>query len=249
MWHGNAVAVRVFSLAIFIVSIGGCDFGAAPRQAAKAAHDWRQLQLPDGRYQIDRERNRVWLLTQEGVFVYDLSRPERIALSLPDWILVDTSYACPPDLALGPRGEAVITSNVLPTLWRIDPDSLAVSVHPLVLDADTDKDVGFSGLVYSAQHGAFLAASYAHGSLWRIDPLFNVAQKIPLSAPIPEPCGLAVRSRSSQQALGRLADLCVRTPHGGWSVVLARDLRSAYVSGVPCTDRPWPLDAVRPKGE
>jgi hypothetical protein len=143
----------------------------------------------------------------------------------------------------------VITSNTLPTLWRIDPDTLAVSVHSLVLDSDTDKDVGFSGLVYSPEHGGYFAASYGHGSLWRIDPLFRRAQKIPLSAPIPEACGLAVRPRNAQQALGRLADLCVRTPRGGWTVVFAHDWRSAYVSAAPCTDRPWPMDAVRLKGE
>ena len=256
MWDGNAVAVRVFSvavgvfsLAITLFSIAGCDIGAAPRPAAKAAHDVRQFQLPSGRYRIDPERNRVWLLTLEGVFVYDLSRPERIAVSLPDWLSVSTSYVCPPDLALGPSGEAVITSNIVPTLWRIDPDTLAVSVHPLALDADNDKDVGFSGLAYSPQHGAFLAASYSHGSLWRIDPLFKGAQKLRLSAPIPEACGLAVQSRSSQQAFGRSADLCVRTPHGGWSVVFAGDSRSAYVSAAPCTDRPGPLDAVWLKEE
>jgi hypothetical protein len=127
-----------------------------------------------------------------------------------------------------------------------------VSLHPLVLDADSDKDVGFSGLVYSSEHGGYFAASYSHGSLWSIDPLFRRAQKIPLSAPIPEACGLAVRPRSSQPALGRLADLCVRTPRGprgGWTVVFAQDRRSAYVSAAPCTDRPWPMDAVWLKGE
>jgi hypothetical protein len=249
MWNGNAVAVRAIFLAISSVAIGGCEIGAAPRQAPEAAHDARHLQLPNGRYQIDHTRNRVWLLTQAGVFVYDLSRPERIAVSLPDWLLVDTAYACPPDLALGPGGEAVITSNILPTLWRIDPDTLAVSVHPLVLDADTDKDVGFSGLAYSPQHGAFLAVSYAHGSLWRIDPLLKGAQKIPLSAPIPEACGLAVRSRSSQQARGRPADLCVRTPRADWSVVFRPDWRAAHVSAASCTESSWPMNAVWLKGK
>jgi hypothetical protein len=249
MWNGNTVAVSVFSLAISIVSIGGCDIGAAPRQAAKAAHDGQRLQLPRLRYQVDPERNRIWLLTQEGVFVHDLARPERVAVSLPDWISVATSYGCLPDLALGPRGEAVITSNVVPTLWRIDPDTLAASVRPLELDADTDKDVGFSGLAYSPEHDAFLAASYAHGSLWRIDPLFKRAQKIRLSAPIREACGLVVPQHSSHEALSRRADLCVRTLHGSRSVVFARDGRSAYVSAVPCTDRPWAFDAGGLRGE
>ena len=248
MWNGNAVAARVFSFAASIVSIAGCDIGAAPLQSATAAHDAQQIQFPNGRYQIDPERHRVWFLTHEGVFVYDVSRTERVAVSLPGWVSVDTFYGCLPDLALGPKGEAVITSNSLPTLWRIDPDTLAVSVHPLLLDADTDKDVGFSGLAYSPQHGAFLAASYSHGSLWRIDPQYKTAQKISLSAPIPGACGLALRSRSSQ-ALSRLADLCVRTPRGGWAVILAPNWRSARVSAAPCTDHPWPLDAGWLKGK
>jgi len=238
MWNGNAIAVRAFALAVALASIGGCNLGEAPPPAAKAAGG-RQFEFPNGRFQVDPQRNRVWLLTQAGVFVYDLSRPERIAVSLPDWFVADPHYGCLPDLALGPGGEAVVTSNVLPTLWRIDPESLAVSVHPLALDADTDKDVGFSGLAYSPQHGAFLAASYAHGSLWKVDRQLARAQKIPLSTPIAEACGLAVRPPSAIQTLNRLPDLCVRTPRGGWSIAFAADGRSAYVSAAQCSDGSW----------
>ena len=56
-------------------------------------------------------------------------------------------------------------------------------------------------------------------------------------------------SRTSRQPLGRAAELCVRTPHGAWSVVVARDWRFAYLSAVPCTDRPATSDAVRLKEE
>jgi hypothetical protein len=236
MWNGNAVPVGGFLLATASVVLAGCDVGGAPRN--EAAYESRQPILPNARYRIDPERNRIWLLAREGVFVYDLSRPERASVPLPDWVWVEAPYSCPPDLALGPQGEALITSNVLPTLWRVDPASLAVTVHPLRLDADTGKDVGFSALAYSAQHGAFVAASYAHGSLWRIDPLLERAQKIPLSAPVRDACGVAVRPRSSQRALGRLADLCVHTLHGGWSVILAPGWRSAQVSAAPCTENP-----------
>jgi hypothetical protein len=141
----------MFALAISIVSSAGCDVGSPPREAANAAQDRQPIQPPSGRYEIDPGRDRVWLLTHEGAFVYDLSRPERIALSLPGWLLVDPFYGCLPDLALGPRGEAVITSNTLPTLWRVDPDTLAVSVHPLALDADTDKDVLRARLLAAAR--------------------------------------------------------------------------------------------------
>jgi hypothetical protein len=233
MWNGNAATAKALFLAASIVSIGGCEIGAAPRETAA---DIPRARQPGTRVQVDAARNRVWFLTREGVFLFDVSKPERVAVSLPGWAWAGAPYGCLPDLALGPRGEAVVTSDVLPTLWRIDPETLAVGVHPLELDADTDKDVGFSGLAYSPRHGAFLAASYAHGSLWRIDPLLAKAQKIALSAPLREACGLVLRPRGSQPALGRVADLCVRTPQGGWSVLFAADGRSAHVSAAPCDE-------------
>ena len=236
MWNGNVAKARAFFLAALIVSIGGCDRGAAPPQAPEAAGNARESQAPKLRYQVDPARNRVWVLTRDGVSLYDVATPEKIVVTLPAWQWVDAPYGCLPDLALGPKGEAVITSNILPTLWRIDPETLAVSVHPLVLDADTDKDVGFSGLVYSSGHGAFFAVSDIHGSLWRIDPLFNSAQKISLSAPIRKGCALAVQPRIAHQKSNRPGGLCVHGPQGGWTIDLAPDQRSAYVRGVSCTE-------------
>jgi hypothetical protein len=235
----------MFFVAAFSLALAACDNGTPPRRAVR---DASQIEPPSVRYQVDRTRQRVWFLTHEGVFVHDVSRPERVAVTLPDWVWAGAPYGCLPDLALGPKGEAVITSNVLPTLWRIDPDTFAVSVHPLSLDADADKDVGFSGLVYSPQHAAFLAASSAHGSLWRIDPLLRQARKIPLSAPIPEACGLAVQVRRPQPPLGGLADLCVHTPQGGFAVRFGPAWRSAYVSATPCGGRSWWLGALGPAG-
>jgi hypothetical protein len=239
MWNGNAGTVGAFFLAISMLSIGGCDTGAAPpSQTPSAASEAPHDRPPTVRYQVDSGRNRVWILTQDGVFVHDVARTDRVAVTLPGWVTVGAPYGCPPDLALGPKGEALVTSNIMPTLWRIDPDTLAVSVHPLALDADTDKDVGFSALVYAPRQGAFLAASYHHGSLWRIGPLLDRAQKIALSAPVPQACGLAVRPRGAQPALRPMADLCVQTLHGGRSVTLTTDWRSAYVSAAPCADGP-----------
>ncbi|HEY6822061.1 MAG TPA: hypothetical protein VI321_08565 [Burkholderiales bacterium] len=99
-------------------------------------------------------------------------------LSLPGWLWVSEPWSCPPATASGPAGEMIVTSNVLPTLWRIDPRTLAVSVHPLALDADTDRDVGFSALVYSAQQGSYFAVSSTRASLWRIDRELTRAHKV-----------------------------------------------------------------------
>ena len=142
------------------------------------------------------------------------------------------------------KGEVVISSNIVPTLWRIDPETLAVSEHPLVLDADTDKDVGFSGVTYSAGHAAFFAVSGVHGSLWRIDPRLRRAQKVALSAPIRNACGLAAQSGMTRRVANERSGVCVRTTRDDWIVSLAPDERSGYVRRAPCSDRPWLLSQL-----
>lgn len=230
MRNGEFRKAKALLLVASIVWFAGCDIGAAPPQAASDA--------PKVRYQVDQARKRVWILTGDGVFLYDVAMRRGSLLPLPDWRWAGAPASCLPDLALGPQGEAVITSNVLPTLWRIDPETLAVSVHPLALDAEPDGGVGFSGLAYSAEQGAFFAISDVHGSLWRIDPQFTSARQITLSAPIPPAaCGLAVRSRIVRQRTFRPAGLCVRAARAGWAVDLSLDQRSAYVRAAACTER------------
>lgn len=180
------------------------------------------------RSQEDTARNHVWVLTPEGVTLYDSATKQRKArIELPDWHWVDEAFSCAPDLAIGPNGEAVVSSNVVPTLWRIDAATLAVTRHALRLDAHAERDVGFTGLVYAREQHAFFAVGESHGLLWRIDPLLRRAQHIPLSAPVYGACGLAVRP-------GRLVRLCVRRGRGEWQIVLAPDQRSGHVRTSPC---------------
>jgi hypothetical protein len=129
--------------------------------------------------QVDPTRDRIWILTRSGVDIYNFKTQKRSGhVSLPGWHWAGEPFGCSPELALGPRGEALISSDVVPTIWRVDPATLAVSRHELVLDEDADKDVGFSGLAYSAEQGVWFAASCFHGSLWRIDPSLRRAQKM-----------------------------------------------------------------------
>ena len=173
------------------------------------------------RYRAQPERARVWSISEGGLFVEEARKPRR-AIELPQWHWANWPYACAPDIAIGPRGEAVITSNVLSVLWKIDPDTLAVSVHRLELDADNDKDVGFSGLVYSERSGAYFAVDEHHGSLWRIDPLLRRAQKIALSEPVRGACSVSVQRQERTSRFSRLS-------LEGRNVDLAPDQRSAYV--------------------
>lgn len=131
------------------------------------------------RHQVDAARNRVWLLTREGVAIYDAAAADKVLrVPVPGWHFAGEPYGCLPDLALGPNGEAVIASDVVPVLWRIDPETLAVTRHEPRLDADADKDVGFTVVAYAPEQGAFLAVSGAHGTVWRIDAQLKTAQKM-----------------------------------------------------------------------
>ena len=121
---------------------------------------------------------RAWALTHDGVSLRDAATPQPITVALPGWHWAGAPYGSAPALAIGPQGEAIVTSDSVPVLWRIDPKTLAVSVHRLALDADTDKDVGFSTLAYSREHDAFVGVSGLLGSVWMIDRPLVQARKI-----------------------------------------------------------------------
>ncbi len=246
------IAADVFGIAVIAVLAAGCDGDAAStgiRQqkddvsgveskmslVEREPPDWFRGERPVLRIRQDAARGRLWALTAQGVEVYDIARRWKLAeIALPGWLWAREPYVCPPDLAIGPGGEAVISSNVVPTLWHIDPVTLAISQHDLVLDEDSGKDIGFTGLAYSAQQVAFFAVSALHGSLWRIDPLLRRAQNIPLSAPLPKACSLAIQHRAPGQRASRFVGLCVRTDQGGRVVNLAPDQRSGYVRSGFC---------------
>lgn len=154
------------------VWLAGCDTNAVQSQSSML------------RYQVDSASNRAWQLTHDGVVVQRAAEATAVVVPLPGWLWVGGVHGCPPDLALGPKGEAIVTSNVVPILWRIDPETYAVTVHHLILQSDADRDVGFSSLVYSAEQAAFVAYSDVQRSLWKIDPLLTTALKIAGADPL-----------------------------------------------------------------
>jgi hypothetical protein len=184
------------------------------------------------RYRPQPERGRAWVIEGNELFLEEPRKPRR-AITLPGWQWAGQPYACAPDIAIGPRGEAVVTSNVVPVLWKVDADTLAVSVHRVELDADADKDVGFSGLIYSDRHGAYLGVSELTGTLWRIDPLLRRAQKVALSARLFGGCAV---SEPREDRGNRATRLCVLGPDGAWLVSLAPDQRSAHAQAASCPD-------------
>ena len=178
----------------------------------------------------DPVRNRVWTLGDDAVYLQEGAKKQRI--ELPGWVHISEEYACRPDIAVDAQGAVVVTSNAVPIVWRVEPNG-QVARHELVLDADTGKDVGFTGLTYAADQGVFFAVSATHGSLWRIDPLLRRAQKIPTSDVLRNGCGLAVERTKTR----RTVVLCVRGLPAPRRVHLAPDQRSAYVRYESCLEQ------------
>jgi hypothetical protein len=234
-----AAAILLMTLPVAFI---GCDKGVTTAPVHIAASDTSAHPAPSVRSRTDPARNRMWVISADGVFVYDASTRKLMQeVSLPAWQAVQGQYACPPDLALAPDGSVIVTSNIVPTLWKIHPDTLAVSVLEPVLDADMDKDVGFSGLAYSAAHEAFFAVSDVHGSLWRIDASFKTAQKVALSQPVREACGITIKMRAHERNAAQRSELCVQSQSGGWTVTLTPDQRSAGVKAPSCKEPPMRL--------
>lgn len=173
----SAIAAILASLSL--VSLTGCERDAAPAETSVI------------RYQADAARDRIWSLTRDGVVLQVRAKPGKTVIQLPDWAWAHAPWACPPDLAIGPKGEAVITSNVATVLWKVDPGTLAVTVHPVALSSDTHRDFGFSKLVYSSEKGVFIAVSDTFASTWEIDAQLTTARKVAQSAPVSSPCRFA----------------------------------------------------------
>lgn len=137
--------------------------------------------------------------------------------------LAGEPYGCDADVATGAAGEAIVASDVMPVLWRIEPGSASATRHELVLDDDGGRDVGFTALAWSPRHGAYFAVSGMHGTLWRIDPLLRRAQRIPTSEALPLGCGTRI-------GIDRRAGmLCVAAAGKTRLVAFAPDQRYAWV--------------------
>lgn len=186
MWDGMLSRLAAASLA---VGIGGCGATFDVDQASPVrthADSWsvvqRQMARPNVfRAKLDAARGVVWTLHVDGVEIHDATSAEEVrSIRLPGWTWASEQYACLPDFTVGPGGDVLVTSNVMPVIWRIDSASFEVTRHDLAVDEHGGKDIGFSALTYSTSQDAFFAVNALDGSLWRIDPRLVRAQVVEL---------------------------------------------------------------------
>ena len=117
----------------------------------------------------DGARNRIYVLVQHGVEVLDAASRRKVAfVALNDWVWVGEKYSCPPDIILAPEGDILVTSNVVPVIWRIDRRTLATTVHKVALERDQGRDIGFISIRWSRNLRTFIAVS-SSGATWHVD--------------------------------------------------------------------------------
>jgi hypothetical protein len=159
-----------------LIAMTGCGGDEHPARSSAAGHeygsDYRKESFRKGerealRVRTDAARSRQWVLTLDGVRVYDVRTKGLIKeIVLPGWSVA--RILCYPDLALDRAGSAYVSSNIEPKLWRIDGDSLEVGVREIGLNEREQWDVGFGALAFSAE-GTLFATTYRGGTLWRVD--------------------------------------------------------------------------------
>jgi len=136
----------------------------------------------------DTARSRIWVLDATGLALHDSVNGRRLRhVELPGLFLAGSDHLCPPDLAFDATGTVFVSSDVLPVIWRVDPERFEVTRIELALDADHAKDVGFSGLSF-ASDGIVIAAGATFPSLWRIDLNRASASKVASYPPSAAAC-------------------------------------------------------------
>jgi dihydrodipicolinate synthase/N-acetylneuraminate lyase len=171
--------------------ISGCD-GSVRREGRPQA----ELEV----VRVDLAHNRRWVLRKDELTVYDHMNGRRLRhIVLPDWVVAGPNDACAPDMVLDASGAVFVSSNVLPVLWRIDAQRFQVIRIALQLDADTDKEIGFTGLSLGAD-GTLTAAGATFPSLWHIDLGSARASRIAAAA-----TGADARCETSRAARDRRA--------------------------------------------
>ncbi|MGQ0523563.1 MAG: hypothetical protein ACT4P8_07890 [Betaproteobacteria bacterium] len=190
----------VFSLAL--TAAAGCNEGVAQRVTPEARPPVKESApsleryRPDARNVLrsrtDTARGRVWVLGLDGqVRVYDdRSKKPLRQIALPGWLVVRTQ--CMPDLIFDRTGFVLVSSNVMPWIWRIDADTFEMKVHQIRMPGREGLDFGFSTLALGAKGNLYGLAPSAQ-SLWSVDLGNANARPVQSYDPPLEQCTLTTR--------------------------------------------------------
>lgn len=241
--RNGIIAIRGWLILILaLTTVTGCGNERNRAQSPAAGHtysnDFRTGSYgSDGRDVLrikkDVARNRLWVLTLEGVRVYDAERNRLIQeLALPNWSVA--RITCRPDMVLDSSGSAIISGNAQARLWRIDADSFELTEHEIRLLDREQWDTGFSALVFG-KDGALFAATSFGGSLWKIDPGRASARMVELDTPLQNACTLTAAAAGDQGAGPGITVICIDRDNNR-RIEISSDFTRGRVIDAPCNN-------------
>ena len=90
------------------------------------------------------------------------------AVVLAGWIAANVPHVGEPACVVEPQGTVLMSSNVMPDLWRIDAHTGAVERLSILLADNPGRDIGFTELRLVGTRG-LRATSAIDGTRWWID--------------------------------------------------------------------------------
>jgi hypothetical protein len=157
-------AIILFATAA--IALAGCSEStssiAEPSAREEAAQQLRVISDP--------AHGRRWVLGWGAAYAYDTATGQLIRrVPLSGASLSGARGLRRPDMVLSRSGAVIVSSNVEPVLWRIDPERFEVSRIDIVVDSDKDKDFGFTALSWISDEKTLYAMSTVAATQWRID--------------------------------------------------------------------------------
>ena len=152
------------------------DISATANTSLPARHNNSEVY----RIRADHQRGRYWVLSNDNIRVYNARDRQLIAtITLLGWNVA--GGVSPPDLVLTSAGTALVSSNIVPEFWHIDPDRYTVMRQTVTLLTRENWGVGFSALAFTAEGTLFGVTAHA-GTLWRI----NLEERTATHIEVPE---------------------------------------------------------------
>jgi hypothetical protein len=153
--------VRKFAVLLFLLA--STSFANAACLAPDPAGSGHVL-----RVRTDEARGRVWILATDGLYVHEPASGRMQRFRLRGWMHLGRPHACPPDLVVEARGTVIASSNIVPRLWRVDPERARAEELELQIGAEAARDIGFTALEMVGPD-LIVARSAIDQSAWRID--------------------------------------------------------------------------------
>ncbi len=235
--RASVAALMAWLALVLMLVVALCGLTLRSIAGASPAPGAAQTLFPP-RVEHDQLRGLVWAIDGQSVMLYDgRSRTLIKKVELPNWSYVDEPQSCAPDLVIDAQGHALVSSNVRPDLWRINPRDQSVEHIAIELGTDSDKEVGFTGLALVNPH-TVLAVSAIQGTLWWIDLESRTAGKLDLPRPIRGACALGIKPAAAS-ALTSAVVLCATTRNAVHQIHVT-NLNHATLIAQPCTSAPQP---------